>query len=225
MSKNKLKAGILASALVACLSISGISAYFTDTDSKVNTFTVGKVEIDLLEPNWEPPTDITPEQEMKKDPQVENTGINDAYIFVEVTVPYANVLTANEDGTLNPKADTELFAYDLKSGWVELTAEKKINPENGTVKHLYAYSADGEMTVVKKGEVTSSVFDYIKFVNLVENDALSGTSLDVVVNAYAIQTTNLNDGKTNLDGNNEDGKLTPEAVWSVIAAESLLSTP
>ena len=223
MSKNRIKAGILATAIIGCLTIGGISAYFTDTDTATNTFTIGKVEIDLMEPNWEPPTDITPNQEMKKDPQVENTGLNDAYIFVEVTVPYKNVVTANHDGTVNPKVYTELFAYDLKEGWIELTAEKEVSESEGIVKHVYAYAATDEMTVVKKGEVTKSVFEYVKFVNLVESDELAGTTLDVIVNAYGIQTKNLNDGKDSLDGNNDDGKISPEEVWAVISNQNQAS--
>ena len=49
MSKRKIV--LLASALcmVAILAIGGTLAYFTDTDSEVNTFTVGGVKIDLIE--------------------------------------------------------------------------------------------------------------------------------------------------------------------------------
>ena len=41
-------------------------------------------------------------------------------------------------------------------------------------------------------------------------------SLDVVVNAYGIQTTNLNDGKAGLDGDNSDGKVAPMDVWEIL---------
>ena len=48
---NKRKIVLLASALcmVAILAIGGTLAYFTDTDSATNTFTVGGVKIDLIE--------------------------------------------------------------------------------------------------------------------------------------------------------------------------------
>lgn len=220
MSKNKMKAAILASALAGCLTIGGISAYFTDADTKTNVFTVGKVAIELTEPSWEPPTDITPEQEMKKDPQVENTGINDAYIFVEVTVPYAEVVTANENGTVNPKGYTELFTYELNPGWVELSDEKVIDEEEGIVKHLYAYGTAEKMAEVKKGEVTTTVFDVIKFVNLVESDEIAGKTLNVIVNAYGIQTKNLKDEQTNLNGDNEDGITEPGEVWMVLVSQN-----
>lgn len=74
--------------LVGVMTIGGIAAYFTDGDTQTNTFTVGKISLDLQEPNWEPPKDIVPEQEIKKDPQIKNDGINDEYVFLEVVVPY-----------------------------------------------------------------------------------------------------------------------------------------
>ena len=57
---------IAATAMIGVLAIGGISAYFTDGDTATNTFTVGKVSIDLQEPNWNPPKDITPNQEIKR---------------------------------------------------------------------------------------------------------------------------------------------------------------
>lgn len=77
-NKKRMKTMIAATAMIGVLAIGGISAYFTDGDTATNTFTVGKVSIDLQEPNWNPPKDITPNQEIKKDPQIKNDGINDA---------------------------------------------------------------------------------------------------------------------------------------------------
>lgn len=219
MKKKSLSKVILATALVGCMFVGAISAYFTDADTATNTFTVGKIEIDLQEPEWEPPTDIVPEQEFEKDPQVKNTGINDAYVFVEVVVPYANVVTANEDGTKNAAADTELFSYDVKDGWVEVGTPVKDETAK-TVTHLYAYGTADAMTAVAAGVTTDSVFDYIKFANIVEDQSIETTTLDVVVNAYAIQTTNINDGKDALDGNNADGATAPDAVWAVLSAQA-----
>lgn len=218
MNFKKVKTGIVVSALAGCLAVGGVSAFFTDTDRETNTFTVGKIAIDLLEPGWTPVVNMTPEEEMKKDPQVKNIGINDAYVFVEVKVPYAKVTTANENGTKNPKADTELFQYDVKNGWLELGTGTK-NAEEGTVTHLYAYGTNESMTAVKANVTTTPVFDYIKFANVVEDEGLEGKELNVVVDAYAIQTSNINDGKTGLDGNNRDGKVKPSEVWAVLNAQ------
>lgn len=49
MSKRKILVLALSLSMVAILAIGGTLAYFTDTDSATNTFTVGNVKIDLIE--------------------------------------------------------------------------------------------------------------------------------------------------------------------------------
>ena len=49
--KKKITAIFLCVALVAIAVVGASLAYFTDTDSKNNTFTVGKVDITLVEKN------------------------------------------------------------------------------------------------------------------------------------------------------------------------------
>ena len=52
-----MKKKVLSLCLVAMLAITavvgGTMAYFTDTDDATNEFTVGNVDIDLTEPNWD----------------------------------------------------------------------------------------------------------------------------------------------------------------------------
>ena len=98
--KKQTKTIAVAAALAAVLTIGGVSAYFTDADTATNTFTIGKISLDLQEPNWDPDhaTNLTPNQIIKKDPQIRNDGINDEFVFLEVTVPYKNVITVNDAG-------------------------------------------------------------------------------------------------------------------------------
>ena len=49
MSKRKILVLALSLGMVAILAVGGTLAYFTDTDSATNTFTVGNVKIDLIE--------------------------------------------------------------------------------------------------------------------------------------------------------------------------------
>lgn len=49
MKKKTILVAAIAVMLVAALVVGGTLAYFTDTDSKTNTFTVGNVSIELLE--------------------------------------------------------------------------------------------------------------------------------------------------------------------------------
>ena len=252
--KHRKKLGALA--LVGLCGVGATMAYFTDADTTTNHFTVGKVEIDLTEDHWNPTADtdqdgitdvqeVTPKQEYTKDPTITNTGKNKAYVFAKVKVPYRdNLVTAKDDGTKNAAQSVELFNYDVKDGWIEITnPDEADGQQNSTihrvaedtpsnkarydadkhiVTHLYAYAPkDGKtMTVLNKGAKTAPVFDFIRFVNAVEDQSLEETALDVVVNGYAIQTTNVNDGQTALNGNNADGKVSPDDVWSALTNQA-----
>lgn len=196
MNKKQKKA-LLGSMLALTLTTGGVLAYLTDTDSETNTFTVGQVEIDLTEPNWkeENGKDVTPLETIAKDPTVTNTGVNDAFVFVEVTVPYANVITAEADGTRNAAADTELFSYTVNEGWVEIGEAQK-DTENKTVTHVYAYGTETKMTALAKDAVTPALFDSVTVANIIENPDLETTTQKIEVVAKAIQTENVNGGKT-----------------------------
>ena len=233
--KRSVKTTATALALVGVLSIGGIMAYFTDADTATNEFTVGKVSIDLVEENWDPDlaTQITPLEEFAKDPKVVNDGVNDAFVFLEVKVPYAEVTVAAQDGTkAAQKAWTELFSYDVNTtDWAEITGDVDgvtypvMDETAGTATHLYAYGSDAAMKALTKADAeTSTLFDHIRFANVVEDEGLEETDLEVVVNAYAIQTTNINDGKTAVDGVNDDGQTAPVEVWKVLKTQNPTTT-
>lgn len=217
---RKKKNILLAFCLAGVLLIGGIFAYFTDTDDAVNTFTVGKVDIDLEEPGWDPdnpPVDIVPNKVITKDPQVRNTGKNDAFVFVEISVPVANISVADAQGNAGAKADTELFTYSVNEGWVEVGSATP-DAENSAVKHVYAYIEGAGMKKVAPGEVTSPVFNKVKFVNAAGSQGLEGKSLNIGVKAFAIQTEELNDGAA-VNSGAEDGandKTAPLDVWSIV---------
>lgn len=149
--KNKTWKNYLgAAALVTVLFAGSVSAYFTDQDEKVNTFTVGKVTIELEEPKWEKKPDdngnkipdeaerMTPNQTIIKDPQVKNTGNNDAFIYMTVEVPCRQIISVNNDGTRNPLAMRELYNYQVDNSW-KLLGTVDVSDESGkkvAVKHL-----------------------------------------------------------------------------------------
>ena len=93
--KKKITAIFLCVALVA-VAIAGASlAYFTDTKTATNTFTMGNVQIKLDETDVTNPTgarvtknnyETYPGAVVTKDPIVHNTGKNDAYIRATVNV-------------------------------------------------------------------------------------------------------------------------------------------
>lgn len=88
MNKKKILVLAVSVALVAILAIGGSLAYFTDTtESKVNVFTVGNVNIDLTEPEWVVEDDHTlmPGASYAKDPTITVAEKSqDCYVFLKI---------------------------------------------------------------------------------------------------------------------------------------------
>ena len=122
MKNRKLVKGIALAAVITALAAGGTAAYLTDFETATNSFTVGKVDIDLDEPNWKPEdnTDLVPTQVIRKDPYVANKGVNEAFVYLEVSVPVRNVITVAKDGTRNALAKTELFSFTKNKDWTQL---------------------------------------------------------------------------------------------------------
>lgn len=166
----------------AALAAGGTMAYLTDYDKTVNEFTVGKVDIELEEPNWKPEdnTKIEPTQQIRKDPQVKNVGINDAFVYLEVSIPTADVITADASGNRIEKKNTELFSFAKKADWTQLEAKT-----SGTNKvYTFAYNK-----ILKPGQTSTTLFDIVTFANVVEGQ-LDTRQFQIPVRAYAIQTVN-----------------------------------
>lgn len=210
MKNKKVRTLILSASMIGVMFIGGIAAYFTDADTATNEFAVGKISLDLQEPNWDPDNgeNVTPNKVINKDPQIMNDGLNDEYVFMEITIPYANVVTANEDGTKNAAADTELYSYEVKSGWVQLGNSVK-DTDKRTVTYLYVYGTATECTALAPNVVTPTLFDTVKVANVVEDQGLEALAEQIVINAYGIQTTDINGGKKD-----------PESVWEVLANQN-----
>ena len=101
MNKKKILVLAVSVCLVAILAIGGTLAYFTDTDAKTNTFTVGNVEIELIE-NFGDNNPATPEKLLPatgsaqagtlkngitKEVSVKNKGTEDAFVRVHIAIP------------------------------------------------------------------------------------------------------------------------------------------
>ena len=70
---------------LACLLIAGtfvISAYLTDGDKADNELIIGSNRIEIVE-EFDPPSEIIPGLEIKKDVKVKNTGSGDCYVRVK----------------------------------------------------------------------------------------------------------------------------------------------
>lgn len=84
--RKKIVALSMAVLMLAVCVIGGTLAYFTDTtESKVNEFTVGNVDIDLTEPNWKGDATLMPGSSYDKDPTITVAEKSqDAYVFLKM---------------------------------------------------------------------------------------------------------------------------------------------
>ena len=164
--KKKIISLCLVVALGATAVVGGTLAYFTDKDQEVNTFTVGNVDIDLTEPNWEKTgkaeaEDAYPGEALAKDPTVTNKGANPCFVRVAVS----NLDQFGDAGMI--KYRTDYVEDALGTDWAK--------GEDG-----YFYYTK----VLAKGETTDALFDQIVIPTGVENSA---ATKDIVVTAQAVQ--------------------------------------
>ena len=215
---KKTKAILCTASIVGVIGVAGIMAYLTDTDTALNTITTGDVTIDLTEPTWDAAVadktngdknnnnipdyaeNVAPNATVAKDPQVQNTGANNAYIYLKVTVPAKEVITANADGTLKNNGAataTQLFTYELaaNSKWQEIVGERTTNVNQTTNKiesytYVYYYNE-----AVAPNATTEKLFTQVKYANVIEGQNDNATAnIDIV--AYAIQSDNLPENTT-----------------------------
>lgn len=161
-TKKKVLSLALAASLAAVAVVGSSLAYFTDKDEKDNVYSIGNVDIQLVEPNWgtEEAENMYPGEAVKKDPTVVNAGKNPAFVRVKVT--------GAEDFT---------FRTDYKDG---ISTDWTYNEADG----YYYYHKDGN-GVLQSDKATDALFDQIVLNNDVENG--NGEAGHIVVTAEAVQ--------------------------------------
>ena len=143
-------------------------AYLTDKDEISNQFTVGRVEIEGKEPNYTPDPggkteDIIPTEEIAKDPQITNTGKNDAYVYMDVSIPIAKVITVDEQGKRQNGGvakETELFAMNQLSNRWTLMYQKRVD---NSMVYTYSYNE-----ILAPEKTTVPLFESVTFANVVK---------------------------------------------------------
>lgn len=186
MSKKK----IISLCLVVCLlatAIGGTLAYFTDTDSEKNTFTVGNVDIEVSETNKINGVEVTgnafenvmPGTEITKKAVVTNNSSEDAYVRVVVR-------TNNQEelyDLLEKYSETDVFVgWDFKFdkvGGMRYTSTRTPGTANG----VELIAVDEGVHSHGGGNVLISADNYFKTeteTNLVATDtsAVNGFSMD-----------------------------------------------
>ena len=189
--------------LVAVLVVGGTLAYFTDTKSADNVFTMGNVKITLDETNIANPNgdrvikneyNVYPGAVVTKDPIVHNTGKNGAYVRAVVTIENGmnwlglyneNVWTAPQEAAFNA-----LINNTLGEGWelVDIAYDMS-GPDHPTSDFVATLQYDG---ILASGADTSAMFSQIAFpAKITGNDVTTRVSQDgnfhIDVVAQAIQ--------------------------------------
>lgn len=212
MMKKRNKNLVILAAVLLVFVIGTVSAYFTSSDKAVNVWTVGEVEIDLQEPSWDPdnpPEKIRPNQVFAKDPQIKNTGENEAFVFLKVRVPMADIASADvETGERVASVNKELFSYEVNQGWAQI-GNSSIENIDGVdyTTYIYAYGSEQACTKLNAGNTTSpALFNEVKFVNAIEGQGLESVVIEMPIEAYGIQTTDITDRDV----------TSPEEVWNVL---------
>lgn len=165
-TKKKILSVGLAASLAAIAVVGSSLAYFTDTDEKDNTFTIGNVDIVLTEPSWNEgqdlggfeveADDLYPGEAVAKDPTVKNEGANPAFVRVKV------------EGMENFTYRTDYVEGKLGDGWVD-------------GKDGYFYY-DG---VLEANATTDALFDQVVLSTETTNG--NGETGHILVTAEAVQ--------------------------------------
>lgn len=169
MKKKTILVAAIAVMLVAALVVGGTLAYFTDTKTETNTFTTGKVSITLNEENADG-TPFTQNQKLLPGSQTKNniakrvtitnnTGSEEAYVWLEELIPKAldstdgstgtnNIIHINTPGSTWDKyredsrywADGQTKALPLEQTW-------DLDPEEELASHLGPEGFAGTETI------------------------------------------------------------------------------
>jgi len=184
MSKKTL---LLCLCIVATLVIGlgSTLAYLTDTDTKVNTFTVGNVDI-MVDEDFEQNSPLAPGATVNKDAQIVNTGAAPAWVWMTVAVPsnVAPYLQLNWADGVQPDNEAHNVIGDDGNEYTVYTvyvdeAPLDAGEETGKLLDSVTLSGavdyqNGEFVVVENGVVTPIGEDL--------------SELDVIVSGYAVQT-------------------------------------
>lgn len=186
--KKKITAIFLCVALVAIAIVGASLAYFTDSKSATNTFTMGNVAITLDETsvNGQGRTDKNtyntyPGAVVTKDPTVHNTGKNAAWIRAKVEVKdWATNCTkypTNADGKKEmEKTLADLLTTGLGAGWSVVD----VKPVGNDVTFVLMYADK-----LAAGADTTAMFEKVNVPTGLQNGQEFGT---IKVTAEAIQT-------------------------------------
>ena len=187
----KLMSILLAAALLVCASVGGTLAYLSaKSETVVNTFTVGNINIKLEETKGDGDADLLnnsykmiPGGPIPKDPKVTiESGSEDCWLFVKIEEGDGEKnLIAKGDGT----AETYI-TYSVATGWTAVPNEtdvyyRKTNDDHTEIGTAYSILSGDQVLV--KDTVTKAMMEKAEDV----------AKLSLKFTAYAVQLTNVDD--------------------------------
>jgi len=189
--KKKITAIFLCVALVAIAIVGASLAYFTDTKTATNTFTMGDVKIVLDETNVNDPTgdrttvgneyNVYPGAVVTKDPTVHNTGKNAAWIRAKVEVKgWATNCTKYPTNAAGDMAMKDTLGRLLTTGLGEGWSVVDVKPVGNDVTFVLMYADK-----LAAGADTTAMFEKVNVPTGLQNGQEFGT---IKVTAEAIQT-------------------------------------
>ena len=199
MNKRRILAISMSLVIVAILAIGATLAYFTDTKTATNTFTMGNVNIKLDEENVKNPEgdrvsqneyDVYPGAVVKKDPTVHNVGANGAYIRATVNVSnWMNLVAAYYPDFKETfpnegyKAALNLLVGDLGEGWsvVDVEAGDVFTIGQFDAKFVLKYNG-----VLASGADTTAMFENVTIPAGIDN-ANANSFKEIKIVAQAMQ--------------------------------------
>lgn len=207
----------------------GVLGSLTDIDQNYDVYTIGNVEIKIVSNDGNSSLgNLLPNSTVPYGIAAKNVGINDAYVFMTITVPCENAIWTNENGVSMEKNLTQILSYysntaGITSEWklvdVGCVGEDEILDvshiqnntadygvvSGNTITFVYGYigdNEDGALEALKPDYTTSSLIDYLKLANVNNPASLSG---EITTKLYGIQVTKLDGGLDEVD-----------AVWDII---------
>ena len=198
---KKNKKAIISILLIVAILVTGAFAFLSATDSKTNVFTVGKVNIKLHE-NFDTDLDgvaerdpestvvteeIVPGQTILKQPYVENTGKNEAWIFVSVGIPTATEDDIYKDDNQNINIEGRTLSMDVKAYAIQTGFTGNANE---TAKAVWEKYVENKQTELFGDEFTGDKTTRIQlFKTMIQSgdtfsEGYNDTNWDKITNAY-----------------------------------------
>ena len=177
---------ILATVLVCCCAVGGTLAWLVDkTDSVVNTFTVGDVDIELIENgavDGKQSFKMIPGTTVDKDPYVTvSSDSEDCWVFVSIeeSASLADFITYNVDGNVWVEVEDDVWATKAKQSAgaeLHLFSTGKVSIKEGVTKDM--------MDKVEKGTTVQPTLTFTAY-------AIQAEKFDTNAEAWAQIKTDL----------------------------------